>query len=180
MLNEAELENIEQWKSIYEQIGYEVIMLSVFELTDDATTFIHAHFKDKVSVVTGQSGVGKSSLLNAIDKSLAIKTDEISKSLGRGKHTTRHVELLPIAEGLVADTPGFSVVQFDEIEANELSETFPEMRVRSEQCKFRGCMHINEPQCAIKQAVKNKEMNEKRYEHYLSFMKEIQDRKPRY
>src|SRR5699024_1606385 len=112
--------------------------------------------------------------------SLSLKTDAISKSLGRGKHTTRHVELLTIGEGLVADTPGFSVVNFDDIEAEELSNAFPEMRIRSHQCKFRGCLHMNEPQCAVKQAVEAKDIEESRYNHYVSFMKEIQDRKPRY
>ncbi len=180
LLTEVEREEVEQWKTIYEEIGYEVLMVSTLDLTEDASQSIRAHFKDSVSVIIGQSGVGKSSLLNAIDDTLTIKTDEISKSLGRGKHTTRHVELLPIAGGLVADTPGFSVVQFDGIEANELSDAFPEMRTRSPECKFRGCLHINEPQCAVKHAVEKNGIHKKRYEHYLEFIQEIQERKPRY
>lgn len=180
LLTEVEREEVEQWKTIYEEIGYEVLMVSTLDLTEDASQSIRAHFKDSVSVIIGQSGVGKSSLLNAIDDTLTIKTDEISKSLGRGKHTTRHVELLPIAGGLVADTPGFSVVQFDGIEANELSDAFPEMRTRSPECKFRGCLHINEPQCAVKHAVDKNGIHKKRYEHYLEFIQEIQERKPRY
>lgn len=180
LLTEIEREEVERWKSIYEEIGYEVLMVSTRDLTEDASQSIRAHFKNSVSVIIGQSGVGKSSLLNAIDDRLTIKTDEISKSLGRGKHTTRHVELLPIAGGLVADTPGFSVVQFDDIEANELSDAFPEIRLRSPECKFRGCLHMNEPQCAVKLAVEQNVIHEKRYKHYVEFLQEIQERKPRY
>src|SRR5699024_671134 len=103
----------------------------------------------------GQSGVGKSSLLNAINPSLLIKTDEISTSLGRGKHTTRHVELLEINDGLVADTPGFSSLDFNELEVEELGDCFPEMLQIKEMCKFRGCLHHREPGCAVKEAVEN-------------------------
>ncbi|HLR14883.1 MAG TPA: ribosome small subunit-dependent GTPase A [Bacillota bacterium] len=173
-------QEIKQWKEKYERIGYDVLLLSIFEMNEETIEYIYSHFENKVSVITGQSGVGKSSLLNAIDESLSIKTDAISKSLGRGKHTTRHVELLTIGDGLVADTPGFSVVNFDDIEAEELSNAFPEMRIRAHQCKFRGCLHMNEPQCAVKQAVEIKDIEETRYKHYVAFMKEIQDRKPRY
>jgi ribosome biogenesis GTPase len=95
----------------------------------------------------GQSGAGKSTLLNRIVPELDLETAAISESLGRGKHTTRHVELIPIAEGLVADTPGFSSIDFLEIEARELPKQFPEFVEASHACRFRECMHINEPQC---------------------------------
>lgn len=180
LLVEDTLQAIKQWKERYERIGYVVKLLSIFNMKEESIENIHSHVKHKVSVITGQSGVGKSSLLNAIDQSLSIKTGAISKSLGRGKHTTRHVELLPIGEGLVADTPGFSVVNFDHIEAEELSNAFPEMRIRAPQCKFRGCLHMNEPQCAVKSAVEENVIDESRYKHYVAFMKEIQERKPRY
>ncbi len=180
LLSHDELDELTGWKQMYEQIGYTVALLSAIELPEDDQEVVRSHVKGHVSAVMGQSGVGKSSLLNAIDDSLAIKTDEISKSLGRGKHTTRHVELISIAGGFVADTPGFSVVQFDEIEAEQLSSCFPEMDMRQQGCKFRGCLHINEPQCAIKQAVETGEIAQERYKHYLQFMEEIQERKPRY
>ncbi|HZG71714.1 MAG TPA: ribosome small subunit-dependent GTPase A, partial [Chondromyces sp.] len=99
---------------------------------------------------------------------------------GRGKHTTRHVELIHVNEGLIADTPGFSSLEFTEIEAEELPYCFPEMVERSHECKFRGCLHVNEPKCAVKKAVEAEEIPSYRYEHYLQFMEEIKDRKPRY
>src|SRR5699024_7293834 len=111
---------------------------------------------------------------------LFLETGEVSESLGRGKHTTRHVEFLEIHGGLVADTPGFSSLQFDWIEAEDLDEYFPEMRERIGLCKFRGCMHDKEPGCAVKQAVTDGDITEFRYEHYLKFLEEIKSRKPRY
>lgn len=173
-----EKQAIEAYQKDYQQIGYTVELLSTKE-PNELTRLVH-FFKDNISVIAGQSGVGKSSLLNALNPSLLIKTDDISKSLGRGKHTTRHVELVEVYSGLVADTPGFSSLDFNEIELDELADCFPEMQARRESCKFRGCMHDQEPKCAIKEAVAQGEIKSYRYEHYLSFLKEIQSRKPRY
>ena len=106
-----------------------------------------------ISVFAGQSGVGKSSLLNVLRPDLELKTDEISTHLGRGKHTTRHVELIPIGDGLVADTPGFSSLEFTDIEQEDLNNCFPEIRKLSEACKFRGCLHLAEPKCAVKKSI---------------------------
>jgi ribosome biogenesis GTPase len=100
--------------------------------------------------------------------------------LGRGKHTTRHVELIPAAGGLVADTPGFSSLDFNEIDAYGLGDCFPEIAERAGACKFRGCLHLNEPHCAVKQAAGQKEIASFRYDHYIQFLQEIQNRKPRY
>lgn len=169
---------IDHYKDDYKNIGYPVITVS----TKDSKNLSMAkeYFKDKVSVIAGQSGVGKSSLLNAIDPLLSLETNEISESLGRGKHTTRHVELIHINGGLVADTPGFSSLEFSELELDELPDCFPEMSERSMDCKFRGCMHNKEPKCSVKAAVENNEIPKYRYEHYLQFLEEIQNRKPRY
>lgn len=180
LLTSEEYGEIERWKIVYEKIGYEVVLLSALEVNDDSKKRIFTHMQDRVSVITGQSGVGKSSLLNTMNELLTIETNEISKSLGRGKHTTRHVELLSVAGGLVADTPGFSVVAFDTIGIEELSDCFPEMQEKAPQCKFRGCLHMNEPSCAVKHAVEQNEISQTRYKHYVEFSKEIQDRKPRY
>lgn len=178
MLSADQLAKIEAFKKDYQQIGYSVEMLSSKEETN--LEQVQLHMKDKISVIAGQSGVGKSSMLNAIDPRLDLETNEISESLGRGRHTTRHVELIPIGGGLVADTPGFSSLEFTELEAEELPSCFPEFREREDDCKFRGCMHHKEPKCAVKDAVDSGEIPEYRYTHYLQFLEEIKSRKPRY
>lgn len=178
LISDEDRANIDYYKGIYEDIGYAVELLSSKE--PDNLPVLEHYFTNKVSVFAGQSGVGKSSLLNVLKPSLFLKTAEISKSLGRGKHTTRHVELMQVNSGLVADTPGFSNLDFNEIEAEELSDCFPEMRELKNNCKFRGCKHHKEPNCAVKEAVDNEVIPGIRYEHYLSFLEEIQSRKPRY
>lgn len=162
----------------YQAIGYKVLLTSTVETAgiDELSPYLDG----KISVFAGQSGVGKSSLLNVLRPELELKTDNISSHLGRGKHTTRHVELIPVGSGFVADTPGFSSLEFTEIEADELSYCFPEMRERSGDCKFRGCTHVKEPKCAVKDALEKGEIATYRYEHYLTFLEEIKDRKPRY
>lgn len=178
LLSENEKKEIEAYQLVYNTIGYETALLS----TEDEDSFhkVTHYLKDEVTVIAGQSGVGKSSILNMLDTSLGLKTGEISESLGRGKHTTRHVELIDIHGGLVADTPGFSSLDFNEIEAEELSDYYPEFRERMHNCKFRGCLHVKEPKCAIKAAVANGEIASFRYENYLKFLEEIKLRKPRY
>lgn len=128
----------------------------------------------------GQSGAGKSTLLNRIVPDLALETGEISSALGRGKHTTRHVELLPIAGGLVADTPGFGSIDFLTVEARELPRLFPEFVKVASQCRFRECSHINEPNCAVKEAVTEGIIAQTRYENYTQFLNEVENRKPMY
>ncbi|UOQ93175.1 ribosome small subunit-dependent GTPase A [Halobacillus shinanisalinarum] len=172
------LQEMETHKKIYEEIGYPVILSSV----NDSQTIDHiqSHLANRTTVIAGQSGVGKSSILNSIDPRLAIDTDEISESLGRGKHTTRHVELYEIAGGFVADTPGFSSLEFGELELDQLSECFPEFVAVQDECKFRGCIHNKEPKCAVKSNVASGKIAEQRYKHYLQFVDEISNRKPRY
>lgn len=177
-LSETERLEIENYQEIYKSIGYEVELISSKEPV--MLPKLDRYFKDNVTVVAGQSGVGKSSLLNAIQPTLLLKTAEISKSLGRGKHTTRHVELIQVSGGLVADTPGFSALDFSDIELADLADCFPEMVERKDYCKFRGCMHHSEPKCAVKDAVEKEAIAAYRYDHYLSFFEEIESRKPRY
>ncbi|MFD1414644.1 ribosome small subunit-dependent GTPase A [Oceanobacillus jeddahense] len=178
LATQEEIDRMKEYQSIYQNIGYEVKLLSSKE--PEWISEIIPYFKNKVSVFAGQSGVGKSSLLNTLDPNLYLETAEISKSLGRGKHTTRHVELLPIGEGLVADTPGFSVLEFSDLEAEDLGPCFPEIRLHMSDCKFRGCLHDKEPKCAVKAAVNDGVIAEFRYQHYLRFLEEIKTRKPRY
>ncbi|GAE29198.1 ribosome small subunit-dependent GTPase A [Halalkalibacter hemicellulosilyticus] len=178
LVDEELFVSLHTYKSLYESIGYTVLFTSTNEKSDinDLKPFIEG----KMSVVAGQSGVGKSSLLNILDPNLDIETNEISSHLGRGKHTTRHVELLPIAGGLVADTPGFSSLDFVDILPEELSLYFLEMKELSTECKFRGCTHSSEPHCAVKKAYEKGEIAQSRFEHYLQFLEEIKNQKKRY
>jgi ribosome biogenesis GTPase len=178
LVEEEKKELIEQYQRDYREIGYRVHALSIKDISEKKD--VTGLFKDKISVIAGQSGVGKSSLLNAFNTDLALETNEISESLGRGKHTTRHVELLKIKGGLVADTPGFSSLEFNDLELEYLPSCFPEMKELEGSCKYRGCMHNKEPKCAVKSAVENGDIPSYRYDHYLSFYEEIQNRKPRY
>jgi ribosome biogenesis GTPase len=171
-------QGIEQFADSYRRAGYDVILTS--SETETGIEKLIPRLENKISVFAGQSGVGKSSLLNALKPDLDLKTNDISSHLGRGKHTTRHVELIHVGLGLVADTPGFSSLEFTNIEAEDLTFCFPELQKASENCKFRGCLHVKEPKCAVKAAVESGEIAAFRYEHYLDFLQEIKDRKPRY
>jgi len=178
LLTSEENEGIQQYVKDYQEIGYEVIQ--TYKSDPEILVKIQQVLDGKTTVLAGQSGVGKSTLLNTIMPSLELKTGVISEALGRGKHTTRHVELIPLAGGLIADTPGFSSFDFDTLEKEELTSCFPELQRLSEDCKFRGCLHLKEPKCAVKVAIENKEIKQYRYDHYLQFLQEIIDRKPRY
>lgn len=127
-------------------------------------------FINKVTVFTGQSGAGKSTLLNHLDSNLNIKTNDISYALGRGKHTTRHVELLPIYNGLVADTPGFSAVDFNDMCNSDIRDNFIEFNRYREECKYKDCMHNKEDDCAIKKEVVKGNILKSRYDNYINFI----------
>ncbi|MHA7963640.1 ribosome small subunit-dependent GTPase A [Paenibacillus sp. CAU 1782] len=163
---------------IYGALGYEVFGTS--SRKGDGVERLQARLRGHLAVFAGQSGVGKSSLLNAIVPGLELETNEISNRLGRGKHTTRHVELINIGGGLVADTPGFSQLDFHELGVQDLSYCFVEMRELSPQCKFRGCTHVHEPGCAVISALEEGKVARSRYDHYLLFMEEMKDTKRRY
>lgn len=160
------LEKMEEINNIidyYKKIGYQVFINTDLEN-------IRKIFKDKITVFTGQSGAGKSTLMNNIDTSLNIKTNQISYALGRGKHTTRHVELIPLYDGLVADTPGFSSLNFYDMKASDIRDNFIEFENYKEHCKYRDCMHNKEDECAVKDAIKNNEILKSRYENYIHFI----------
>lgn len=163
---------------IYGALGYEVFGTS--SRKGDGVEQLQERLRGHLAVFAGQSGVGKSSLLNAIVPGLDLETNEISSRLGRGKHTTRHVELINIGGGLVADTPGFSQLDFHELGIQDLSYCFVEMRELSPSCKFRGCTHVHEPGCAVIAAVGEGTVAKSRYDHYLLFMEEMKDTKRRY
>lgn len=165
---------------LYEKIGYQVVVTSAKK--GIGIEPILERLSGRISVFAGQSGVGKSSLLNAMVPGLRLETNQISMKLGRGKHTTRHVELIRLQNGgLVADTPGFSSLDFAQVEeAEQLSACFKEFQPLAEQCKFRGCLHQHEPGCKVIEAKDNGAIAASRYDHYLHFLTEIKERKRRY
>ena len=164
-LTELEVLEYTNLKKYYESIGYLVF-------NNNETEKIKKIFKDKITVFTGQSGAGKSTLLNRLDKNLNLKTNEISLSLNRGKHTTRHVELLQIFDGLVADTPGFSAITFNEMSASDIRDNFIEFNLYRHNCEYKDCMHNSEINCEIKNQVLKGNILKSRYENYLKFIKE--------
>lgn len=146
----------------YVESGYQVITVG----RDRDMEEVREALKGKITVLTGQSGVGKSTLLNRLDRDFAAATQEISKSMGRGKHTTRHTQLFPVGEGLIADTPGFSSLDFSRIDALTLAGKIHDFRDAGE-CRFKDCKHVNEPDCAVKKKVELGEISRIRYNNYL-------------
>lgn len=172
-------ELLDELRNIYEASGYKVIPVSnKLKLNIDK---IKEELKGNTVVFAGPSGVGKSSLLNEVDKNFELKTGEVSDKIKRGKHTTRHAELLKLeCGGMVADTPGFSSLILDDIDESELKEYFIEFD-KYDECRFGSrCIHENEPSCAVKEAVENREISKKRYESYIQLLNEIRAGKRRY
>ena len=162
LLNEKELEEIRNIQDYYKKIGYEV-----YDNTDENLRYI---FKDKITVFAGQSGAGKSSLLNKLDNTLNLEIGEVSVALGRGRHTTRHTELIEVLGGLVADTPGFSALDFKGMSKEDIRDNFIEFNKYREECEYKDCMHINEKKCGIKENIENNIILESRYNNYLKFL----------
>ncbi|MGL4383666.1 MAG: ribosome small subunit-dependent GTPase A, partial [Bacilli bacterium] len=162
----------------YTDYHYQVIFSSIF---DEANiNQIKALLNGKLSVLVGQSGSGKSSLLNKLDHDLKLSTNGISKALNRGKHTTRHVEIFDIDGALIADSPGFSSLEIDMLDPIDLAHSYYDYQQGSKQCKFNNCLHLSEPGCHIKEMVATNQTPLSRYEDYLKFMAEIKMRKEKY
>ena len=155
--------DIKSCKEYYESIGYIVV-------TNEELDKIKEIIKGKTVILTGQSGSGKSTLLNKLDNSLDLKTDEISKALNRGKHTTRCVEFFKVCDAYVADTPGFSKLDFSDMTKEDIKYSFVEFN--NYECKYSDCMHIKEDGCKVKEAVNNNKIIKSRYENYVSFINE--------
>ena len=156
---------LDAYKAIYEKIGYP-FLYSLEELLP--------HLENKVTVFMGQTGVGKSTLLNRIAPELALETGQISDSLGRGRHTTRAVSFYNVNGGKIADTPGFSSLDYEVKESELLNDCFPELAEVSQGCKFRTCTHTHEPACAVKLALESGQVAQIRYDNYLQFLSEIE------
>lgn len=169
---------LDEIKNIY-QDAYKVIPVSTKEKI--GIEKVKEELKNSVVVFAGPSGVGKSSLLNEIDKNFNLQTGDVSEKIKRGKHTTRHAELLKLGENsMVADTPGFSSLVLDDIKEDELKEYFIEFD-KFDECKFGNrCIHENEPNCSVKEAVKENKIEKKRYDSYIQLLNEIRNKKRRY
>lgn len=178
----TKLDLIQKNDPIYDQIedyrksGYEVYESGY----DFDTAAVESILKGKVSVLTGQSGAGKSSLINRIDKSFELKTQQISKALGRGKHTTRHSELYEIKGGWLGDTPGFSSLDFSAMDLKKLADSILDFEAYIGKCRFNDCKHINEPDCAIKEALAKGHVSKIRYQSYLEVAEVINSTKKKY
>lgn len=164
-------DELDAFLQVYRSIGYDVAR-SVGELLPLLSM--------KTTVFMGQTGVGKSTLLNKIAPDLQLETGEISESLGRGRHTTRAVSLYNLNGGKIADTPGFSSIDYEVSQADELNQAFPEIAGLSRSCKFRTCTHTHEPGCAVKPAVEDGQIASFRFDNYLQFLSEIENRRETY
>lgn len=176
--NKLDLVSDEQTNEIVDMVksaGYEVLFIKAKE--GYGIDQIKEKLKNNITVFCGPSGVGKSTILNKIAGRELMETGEISEKLRRGKHTTRHSELIDVGEGFVVDTPGFSSMDIDFISKEELENCFPEFHEYIGSCKFTGCIHNKEPKCAVKEAVENSKINGKRYEFYVKTLEEIMSRK---
>lgn len=168
----------ESIKEIYKNTKYKIILCSTKNKV--GIDKIQDSLKNKITVFAGPSGVGKSSILNSVQKGLKLKTGDISEKIKRGKHTTRHTELLELDfGGWVVDTPGFTSLDIDFIESQDLQNFFPEFNAFISQCKFSDCIHVDEPKCEVKKAVKNGLISENRYSNYVTFLKQILQSKNR-
>lgn len=177
LLHQDELAELKEQLEYYEQF-YDVLYVS--PKTGENVEQLENMFAGKVSVFAGQTGAGKSSLLNALHPDFDLETGEISKALGRGRHTTRHVELHRLLGGLVADTPGFSRLDFFDIDIDNVPINFVDFFELSHQCKFRACTHINEPKCKVKEELAKGNILQTRYDNYLMIHDEIKNQKPKY
>lgn len=168
-----ELEKFSQWSKMYKSVGYKVLLMSAEK--KEGVEPVMALLKDKTTLISGHSGVGKSSLLNVIFPEINLKTQDVSGWSGKGQHTTTFAEMYDLPQGgRIIDTPGMREFGLVDIDKQEVSHYFPEMRERLNGCQFNNCMHYNEPGCAIKEAVNNQEINEDRYISYLSIMESIE------
>ena len=164
-------DELDEFLQVYRTIGYDVVQ-SVEELLP--------LLADKITVFMGQTGVGKSTLLNKIAPDLQLETGEISESLGRGRHTTRAVSFYNLNGGKIADTPGFSSLDYEVSTTEDLNQAFPEIAEFSKSCKFRTCTHTHEPNCAVKPAVESGRIAIFRFDNYLQFLSEIENRRETY
>jgi ribosome biogenesis GTPase len=172
----GEKEEMEKLYEIYTGCGYRVVLSSTYE--GEGMDEIHEILKGKTTVVAGPSGVGKSSITNCMQGEVQMETGEISKKLKRGKHTTRHSQVIPVEKNtFLVDTPGFSSLYLIDMKEEELRDYFPEFVMYEPQCRFQGCMHIHEPGCAVKKALSEGKISQQRYDNYLALYEELKEKR---
>jgi ribosome biogenesis GTPase / thiamine phosphate phosphatase len=176
LYKEKEEKRFDELKAMYEAVGYKVMKMSVEK--NEGVEAVIALLKDKVTLVSGHSGVGKSSFINAVFPGMELRTKDVSGWSGKGMHTTTFAEMFDIAGGgKIIDTPGIREFGIVDIEKAELSQYFPEMRAAMAGCQFNNCMHINEPDCAVKDAINAGTISGDRYVSYLNILDSMEDRK---
>lgn len=172
----GEKDEMEKLYEIYTGCGYRVVLSSTYE--GEGMDEIREILKGKTTVVAGPSGVGKSSITNCMQGEVQMKTGEISKKLKRGKHTTRHSQVIPVEKNtFLVDTPGFSSLYLTDMKEEELRDYFPEFAMYEPQCRFQGCMHIHEPGCAVKEALFEGKISQQRYDNYLALYEELKEKR---
>jgi len=174
LYEEKDLDVYNYMKAIYESIGYQVVLCSALE--GDGLPVLREILQDKVSLIAGQSGVGKSTIVNAIDDNLDIDTQELSDYSGKGMHTTTFAEMHPLSfGGQIIDTPGIKTLGFNHLEETDIAHNFRELFALSSDCKYNNCMHRQEPHCAVKSALEEGLISELRYSNYLQLLLEVED-----
>jgi ribosome biogenesis GTPase len=168
LLTFKEKRKVKKYRRYYQKIGYLVF-------TNQQIRKLKTIFKDKITVLTGPSGVGKSTLLNKLDVNLKLQTGVISKALKKGKHTTRHVELFSLYEGLIADTPGFTSLELTNMTKEDVRNNMIEFDKYKDQCRYRNCFHLKGSNCQIREMVNKGQILESRYQNYQKFIKEIEE-----
>ena len=172
----GEKKEMEKLYEIYTGCGYRVVLSSTYE--GEGMDEIREILKGKTTVVAGPSGVGKSSITNCMQGEVQMETGEISKKLKRGKHTTRHSQVIPVEKNtFLVDTPGFSSLYLTDMKEEELRDYFPEFVMYEPQCRFQGCMHIHEPGCAVKEALSEGKISQQRYDNYLALYEELKEKR---
>ena len=171
-------EKAEEMRKIYEDCGYPVFLCSAAK--KEGIDALREYLDGKTTVVAGPSGVGKSSLTNLFQSEIHMETGEISRKLKRGRHTTRHAQLIPLGKDTwLCDTPGFTSLYTENMEKEELRGYFPEFRPLEGSCRFQGCVHVKEPGCAVKNALEQGRIHRSRYENYVMFYEELKEQEKR-